>query len=43
MRNIQRFTSLYLGDNQAMAALPARADFEPPQVNDGIAVTAKML
>ena len=40
---IRRLVALYLEDNQAMAALLARAGFGPPQVNAGVAAAEKTL
>ena len=41
-RGIRRLVALYLEDNQAIAALLAKAGFGPPRVNAGIAVTEKI-
>lgn len=42
-RGIRRLSALYLQENQGMAALLARAGFCEPQVNDGVAITEKVL
>ena len=40
-RGLRRLTALYLQDNQAMAALLAKAGFIPPRVSAGVAATEK--
>ncbi len=42
-RGLRRLVALCLQDNQAMSALLARAGFDAPQTNAGVAVTEKML
>lgn len=42
-RGIRRLVALYLQDNQAMAALLAKAGFGPPQANAGVAAAEKTL
>mgnify|MGYP001178208613 FL=1 len=42
-RGVRRLVALYLQENQAMAALLARAGFRPPQVNAGVAAVDKTI
>ncbi len=42
-RGLQRLVALYLEENQAMAALLAKAGFGPPQINAGVAAAEKTL
>ena len=42
-RGVRRLVALYLQENQAMAALLAKAGFGPPQVNAGVAAVDKTI